>query len=130
MNWIGGVMLTCSPRVRLIMGSSPDLVKPKTMICMNRIVYDIGIWFFYAKHTKLRRKSKYWLARNRDNVSEWVYMSICGLLFQWASTKIPIKGNRCWYSTKRTSSSSHWKLTHSYHDIAEKLLTHSLKFHV
>ena len=28
----------------------------------------------------------------------------------------------CWSSTKRTSSSSHWKLTCSRHDIAEKLL--------
>jgi hypothetical protein len=28
----------------------------------------------------------------------------------------------CWSRTKRTSSSSHWKLTCSCHDIAEKLL--------
>ena len=28
----------------------------------------------------------------------------------------------CWSRTKRTSSSSHWKLTCSRHDIAEKLL--------
>jgi hypothetical protein len=28
----------------------------------------------------------------------------------------------CWCSTKRTSSSSHWKLTCSCHDIDEKLL--------
>ena len=31
----------------------------------------------------------------------------------------------CWYSARPTSSSSHWKLTCSRHDIAEKLL-HSL----
>jgi hypothetical protein len=32
-------------------------------------------------------KSKDWLARNQDKVSEWDDMSICGLVFQWASTK-------------------------------------------
>ena len=26
-------------------------------------------------------------SRNKDNVSKWSHMSICGLLFQWASTK-------------------------------------------
>jgi len=34
----------------------------------------------------LRRKSKDWLARNQDNVSEMGDMSIRGLLFQWACT--------------------------------------------
>jgi hypothetical protein len=29
--------------------------------------------------------SKDWLARIQDNVSEWGYTSIQGLLFQWAS---------------------------------------------
>jgi hypothetical protein len=29
-----------------------------------------------------RKKSKDWLARNHDNVSEWGDMSIRGLLFQ------------------------------------------------
>ena len=33
----------------------------------NKIV----ICCFSAKHTALRRKSKYWLIRNQDNVSEW-----------------------------------------------------------
>jgi len=51
------------------------------------------------------------LARNQDNVSEWGDMSICRLLFQ------------CWSSTKRTSSSFHWKLICFRHDIAEKLLS-------
>ena len=40
--------------------------------------YKIGNCFF----TALRRKSKDWLARNQDNVSEWGDMSIRGLLFQ------------------------------------------------
>ena len=45
--------------------------------------YEIGMCCFSAKHTTLRRKSKDWLARNHDNVSEWGDMSIRGL---WAST--------------------------------------------
>ena len=82
--------------------------------------YKIGICCFSAKHAALRRKSKDWLARNQDNVSEWGDMSIRGLLLQWAST---LKTNKdCWSSTKKTSSSSHWKLTFSRHNIAEKLL--------
>ena len=32
--------------------------------------YNIGICCFSAKHAALRRKSKDWLARNQDNVSE------------------------------------------------------------
>ena len=44
--------------------------------------YAIGICCFSAKHTVLMRKSKDWLACNQDNVSEWVNMSIHGLLFQ------------------------------------------------
>jgi hypothetical protein len=48
--------------------------------------YKIGICCFSAKHAALRRKSKDWLARNRNNVSEWSDMSTRGLLFQWAST--------------------------------------------
>jgi len=43
--------------------------------------YKIGICCFSAKHTALRRKSKDWLDRNQNNVSEW-----SGLLFQWTST--------------------------------------------
>jgi hypothetical protein len=48
--------------------------------------YEIGICCFSAKHTALRRKSKDWLARNQNNVSEWSDMSTRGLMFQWAST--------------------------------------------
>ena len=82
--------------------------------------YKIGICFFSAKHWALRRKRTDWLARNQDYVSKWSDMSTRKLFFQWASTiKIQLV---CWSSTKRTSSSSHWKLTCSYHGIAEKLL--------
>ena len=45
--------------------------------------YKIGICCFSAiKHTALRRKSKDWLTRNQNNVSEWSDMSTRGLLFQ------------------------------------------------
>jgi hypothetical protein len=47
--------------------------------------YNIGICCFYAKHAALRRKSKAWLARNQDNVSEWGDMSTRWLWFQWAT---------------------------------------------
>ena len=48
--------------------------------------YIIGSCCFPAKHATLRRKSKDWLARNQNNVSEWSDISIHRLLFQWAST--------------------------------------------
>jgi hypothetical protein len=48
--------------------------------------YEIGICCFSAKHAALRRNSNGWLARNRNNMSEWIDMSIRGLLLQWAST--------------------------------------------
>ena len=38
--------------------------------------YKIGICCFSANHTALRSKSKDWLARNQNNVSEWSDMSI------------------------------------------------------
>ena len=38
--------------------------------------YKIGMFCFSAKHEALRRKSKNWLTRNQDNVSEWGDMSI------------------------------------------------------
>jgi hypothetical protein len=44
--------------------------------------FKIGICCFSAKHAALRRKSKDWLARNQNNVSEWSDMSHRGLLFQ------------------------------------------------
>jgi len=47
--------------------------------------YTIDICCFSTKHTALRRKSKDWMARNQNNVSEWSDMSTRGLLFQWSS---------------------------------------------
>ena len=55
----------------------------------KRHVCVYNFWYIMpnsAKHAVLRRKSKDWLARNPDNVSEWGDMSIHELLFQWAST--------------------------------------------
>ena len=37
--------------------------------------YEMGICCFFAKHAALRSKSKYWLARNQNNVSKWSDMS-------------------------------------------------------
>ena len=50
--------------------------------CVRAKYYKIVICSFSNKHTALRRKSKYFLLRNQDNVSEWKNMSIRGLLFQ------------------------------------------------
>ena len=44
--------------------------------------HKVGICCFSAKHTALRRKSKDWLARNQNNVSECGDMAIRALLFQ------------------------------------------------
>ena len=43
--------------------------------------YVIGICWFSANHATLKKKSKEWLARNQDNVSESGGMDIRGLLF-------------------------------------------------
>ena len=42
--------------------------------------YKIGMCCFSSKHASLRRMSKAWLARNQDNVIEWIDMSTRGLL--------------------------------------------------
>ena len=44
--------------------------------------YAIGICCFSAKYAALRRKSKDWLVRNQNNVSEGSDMSTYELLFQ------------------------------------------------
>ena len=98
-NRIGGVMVSELDSSVIDRGFEPHSGHTKD--------YKFGICCFSSKHTALRSKSKDWLARNQDNVS------IRRLLFQWVST---IK------NPKRTSSSSHRKLTYSCHDIAEKLL--------
>jgi hypothetical protein len=49
--------------------------------------YQLVCVAYNAKHAELGRKSKDWLPRNQDNVSEWSDMYICGLLFPLANTK-------------------------------------------
>jgi hypothetical protein len=74
LNPIGGVMVSVlassavDPGIESRSGQTKD--------------YKIGICCFSAKHESLRRKSKDWLARNQNNVSEWSDMSTCRLLFQ------------------------------------------------
>ena len=109
-NRIGGVIVSMLPSSAVDRGFEPRSGYSKD--------YKIGICCFSAKHTALRRKSKGWLARNQNNVFEWSDMSTRGLFFRWAKNP----NSACWSSTKRTSSSSHWKLTCSRHDTAEKLL--------
>jgi hypothetical protein len=46
----------------------------------------ISICDFIVKHAALRSKSKDWLARNQDYVSDCSDMSSCELLFQCSST--------------------------------------------
>jgi hypothetical protein len=51
-------------------------MKPKSFVFANMKVDSVA----------LRGKSKDWLTRNQDNVSELDDMSFHRLLFQWAST--------------------------------------------
>ena len=56
--------------------------------------YKIGICCFSTKHTALRSKSKDWLTRNQNNVSEWSDISIRVLLLSRASTiKLQLSGH-------------------------------------
>ena len=71
---IGGVMVSVLASSVVDNGFEPWSSQTKD--------YKIGICCFSAKHAALRRKSKDWLARNQDNVSERGDMSICGLLIQ------------------------------------------------
>ena len=59
--------------------------------------YTIGMCSFPTKHAALRRKSKDWLARNQDNVSEWGDMSMRGFLLQWDSTILIQLNVLVWY---------------------------------
>jgi len=52
---------------RTIYNQVSGQVKPKT--------YKSSICCFSTEHAALRGKSKDWLARNKDNVSEWSDMS-------------------------------------------------------
>ena len=74
MNHIGGVMVSVLASSAVDCGFEPRSGQTKD--------YKIGICCFSAKHAAIRRKSKDWLARNQNNVSEWSDMSTRGLLLQ------------------------------------------------
>ena len=61
-NLISGVMFSVLAPSVVDRGIEPRLARTKD--------YEIGICCFSAKHAVLRRKSKDWLAWNRDTVSE------------------------------------------------------------
>ena len=73
-NCIGGVMVSILTSSVVDRGFEPRPGQTKD--------YDIGICCFSAKYAALRRKSKDWFARDKNNVSEWSCMSTRGLLFQ------------------------------------------------
>jgi hypothetical protein len=62
MNRIGGVMDSVLVSSVVDRGFEPRSGQTKD--------YKIGICCFSTKHVALRRKSKDWLARNQNNVSE------------------------------------------------------------
>ena len=73
-NCISGVMVSMLTSSVVDHGFEPRSGQTKD--------YKIAVCCFSAKHAALRRKSKDWIARNQDNVSELGDMSIRGLLFQ------------------------------------------------
>jgi hypothetical protein len=75
-NCIGGIMVI----VRVIASSAVDRgFEPQSGQTKD---YKIDICRFSSKHASLRRKSKVWLTRNQNNVSERSDMSTSGRLFQ------------------------------------------------
>ena len=74
MDRIGGVMVSVLASSATESGFEPHSCQTKD--------YTIGICCYSAKHAALQRKSKYWLARNQNNISEWSDISTRGLLFQ------------------------------------------------
>jgi hypothetical protein len=77
-NRIGGVIVSVLASSAVYRGFEPRSGQTKD--------YEIGICCFSSMHAPLRRKSKDWLVRNQNNVSEWSDISTHGLLFQLAST--------------------------------------------
>jgi hypothetical protein len=69
---IDGVMVSLLASSGVDCGFEPRSVQTKD--------YKIGICCFSAEDAPLRSKSKDWLIRNQDNVSEWNHMSTRGLL--------------------------------------------------
>ena len=87
--WFERLNITCTYHISGVMVNMlPSSAVDRGFECRSGQTkdYEISICCFSAKQAELRRKSKDWLARNQDNVSEWSAMSTRGLLFQWAST--------------------------------------------
>ena len=74
MNLVGGVMVS-------VLASS-EVDREFEPLSGQIKDYKNGICCFSARQAALRRKHKYWLARNQNNAFEWSYMSTRGLLFQ------------------------------------------------
>ena len=74
MNHIVGVMVSVLVLSVVDRGFEPRSGQTKD--------YKIGVCCLSVKHTALKKKSKDWLARNQNTMSEWSDMSIRGLLFQ------------------------------------------------
>ena len=74
MNRIGSVMVSVFASNVVDHGFKPRAGQTKD--------YETGICCFSAKNAALRKKSKDWLALNKNNVSEWSNMSTRRLLFQ------------------------------------------------
>ena len=74
LNRIGGVMVSVLDSSVVDRGFEPRSGQTKDY-------KEIGMCCFSAKHAALRRKSKDWLARNQDSISELGDMSIRRLLF-------------------------------------------------
>jgi hypothetical protein len=83
-NRISSVMVS-------VLASSAIYCGYETRSCQTK-EYTIGICCFSAKNASLRRKSKDWLARNQNNVSEWSYIST-----QWLLLAHLAKGNVSFY---------------------------------
>jgi hypothetical protein len=80
---MGGVIVSVLASSAVDRGLEPRSVQTKD--------YGIGICCFSAKHAASMRKSKHWLARNQDNVSEWGDMSVRGLVSVSYHYKNPTK---------------------------------------
>jgi hypothetical protein len=67
-GFIGGVMVSVLVSSAVYREFNPWSTQTKD--------YRIGICCFFSKHAALRSKSKNWVARNQNNVSEWGDMSL------------------------------------------------------
>jgi hypothetical protein len=83
-NRIGSVMVSVLASSTIDCGYEPRSGQTKE--------YKIGICCFSAKNASLRRKSKDWLFRNQNNVSEWSDISTRWLLLDHLA-----KGNVSFY---------------------------------